>query len=143
MSTVREVLAHKGMVVHTISMDSTVYEALVLMAQHQIGSLVVVERGAVLGIISERDYARKVILRGQSSREMVVAQIMTRRVVCVRPDTSLQQCMELMTARRVRHLPVVADGVLIGVISIGDVVAALLAEKDQVIEQLEAYIKQG
>lgn len=143
MSTVRDVLSSKGTVVHTISMDSTVYEALVRMAQHHVGALVVVERGAVVGVISERDYARKVILRGQSSRELVVAQIMTRRVATVTPDTTIQQCMELMTDRRVRHLPVVTDGMLIGVISIGDVVKALLKEKDQVIEQLEEYIRHG
>lgn len=143
MSTVRDVLSIKGTVVHSISMDSTVYEALVRMAQHHVGALVVVERGAVVGVISERDYARKVILRGQSSREMVVAQIMTRRVATVGPDATIEQCMELMTERRVRHLPVVSDGMLIGVISIGDVVKAMIKDKDQVIEQLEEYIRHG
>jgi CBS domain-containing protein len=143
MSTVRDVLVRKGTTVHTIAMEATVYEALVRMAQHHIGALVVVEQGAVVGVLSERDYARKVILRGKSSRELVVAQIMSRRVVTVRPETSIQECMELMTERRMRHLPVLSGNDLVGVISIGDVVKGLLAEKDAQIEQLEEYIRHG
>src|SRR5262245_46646444 len=141
MTTVREVLAHKGRSVFTIGMEEPVYDALVLIAQKEVGALVVVERDAVVGIISERDYARKVILRGESSREMPVARIMTRRVVSVALDTTIDECMALMTERRIRHLPVVDDGRLAGVISIGDVVKALLAEKDFVIERLEEYIR--
>ena len=141
MSLVRDVLASKGSEVHTVAMDASVYDALVLLAQKDVGALVVTERDTVVGILSERDYARKVILRGESSREIPVAQIMTRRIVMVTPQTSIESCMELMTARRVRHLPVVDDGRLAGVISIGDVVKALMRDKDDVIEQLEEYIR--
>ena len=141
MTTVRDVLSRKGNDVFTIELDASVFDALKRMAQEDVGALVVVERNAVIGVISERDYARKVILRGESSKDIPVARIMTRRVVTVTPDTSIDECMGLMTDKRVRHLPVVEDGSLCGVVSIGDVVKALLAEKDFVIERLEEYIR--
>lgn len=141
MSTVRDILNKKGRKVFTIAMDATVYDALVKMAQEDVGALVVVERDTVVGVLSERDYARKVILRGESSKDIPVARIMTRRVHSVALDTPIETCMQLMTQRFIRHLPVVDDGRLCGVISIGDVVKCQLAEKDFVIEQLEEYIR--
>jgi CBS domain-containing protein len=141
MTTVRDVLSRKGSDVFTIELDASVFDALKRMAQEDVGALVVVERNAVIGVISERDYARKVILRGESSKDIPVARIMTRRVVTVTPDASIDECMGLMTDKRIRHLPVVEDGSLCGVVSIGDVVKALLAEKDFVIERLEEYIR--
>ena len=140
MSTVRDVLSIKGTVVHSISMDSTVYEALVRMAQHHVGALVVVERGAVVGVISERDYARKVILHGKASKDTFVHEIMTEKVLCVRPEQTMDQCMALMTDKRVRHLPVLDHKHVVGVISIGDVVKEVISEQQFLIEQLEQYI---
>lgn len=143
MKTVKDILSHKGNELYTIAPDASVYDALVLMAQKDIGALVVLEKDRVTGIISERDYARKVILRGESSKEMTVHKIMTRSVVCVAPKESVQKCMDLMTRERIRHLPVVSGDKLTGVISIGDVVKAMMSEQEQLIEQLEGYIRGG
>jgi CBS domain-containing protein len=110
------------------------------MAEHEIGALVVLEKGRLVGIVSERDYARKVILKGKSSRETPVAEIMTREVTTVRPETSIEKCMQLMTDERVRHLPVMDGDKLAGIISIGDVVKAIISQQEFMIEQLEGYI---
>ena len=141
MTTIWEVLERKGHEVHTIDPEATVFDALVTMAQKNIGALVVLEHGRVAGVLSERDYARKVILRGESSKEMTVRKIMSRGVICVAPERTVAECMGLMTDMRVRHLPVVAEEKLVGVISIGDVVKAVIAEKEFIIEQLEGYIR--
>lgn len=141
MTTIWEVLERKGHEVHTIDPDATVFDALVTMAQKNIGALVVLENGRVAGVLSERDYARKVILRGESSKELTVRKIMSRGVICVAPERTVAECMALMTDMRVRHLPVVAEEKLVGVISIGDVVKAVIAEKEFIIEQLEGYIR--
>ncbi|MBK6940601.1 MAG: CBS domain-containing protein [Planctomycetes bacterium] len=141
MTTIWEVLERKGHEVHTIEPDATVFDALVTMAQKNIGALVVLENGRVAGVLSERDYARKVILRGESSKELTVRKIMSRGVICVAPERTVAECMALMTDMRVRHLPVVAEEKLVGVISIGDVVKAVIAEKEFIIEQLEGYIR--
>ena len=141
MTTIWEVLERKGHTVHTIEPEATVFDALVLMAQKNVGALVVLENGRVAGVLSERDYARKVILRGESSKEMTVRKIMSRGVICVAPERTVAECMALMTDMRVRHLPVVAEEKLVGVISIGDVVKAVIAEKEFIIEQLEGYIR--
>ena len=126
--------------VWTVEPDAAVYEALEIMADKGIGALVVVEGEALAGIMSERDYARKVILLDRGSRETQVAEIMTAKVLTVSPDQTLGECMALMTDRRIRHLPVVADGKLAGLISIGDVVRAVIDEQRFMIEQLESYI---
>ena len=141
MKTVKEILAAKGSDTHTTTPESSVYDALVLMAQKDIGALVVVEDGQVVGILSERDYARKVILRGESSRELQVRKIMTRKVVCVSEAMGTEECTALMTGQRIRHLPVLANEQLVGVISIGDIVKATMAEQEFLIEQLEDYIR--
>lgn len=140
MKSVEQVLGAKGRAVWSVPPDATVYQALKLMAEKEVGALLVLDSGRLAGVISERDYARKVILHGKSSLETRVQDIMTAEVVCVAPAQSVEECMALMTAHRVRHLPVLTDGALLGVVSIGDVVKACLDEKDFLIHQLESYI---
>jgi CBS domain-containing protein len=124
----------------SISSAATVFDALDLMARHDVGALIVIDEGRLAGIFSERDYARKVILHGKHSKELAVSEIMTTDVLCVRPDDSVEACMSLMTDKRVRHLPVVDGDTVVGIVSIGDVVKALLHEQQFVIDQLERYI---
>lgn len=141
MPTVNDLLQAKGHSVWTVGPEASVYAALELMAAKDVGALLVVDDdGQVAGIFSERDYARKVILRGRASRDTPVREIMTERVLYVRPEQTLDDCMALMTRHRVRHLPVLDGGQLIGLISIGDVVKAIIAEQEFMIEQLENYI---
>ena len=116
------------------------YEAIELMAEKVVGALLVMEGSNVVGVISERDYARKVILKGRSSKETRISEIMTTRVIYVRPDHTLEECMALMTEKRIRHLPVLDAGNLIGVLSIGDLVKAIIAEQKFIIDQLTHYI---
>ena len=142
MITVRQLLARKGHSVHTIRPDASVLEGLQLMAQYDVGALVVLgEGGEVVGLLSERDYARKVILRGKQSSETRVDEIMDEKPVCIRSAQSIDDCMLLMTERRTRHLPVVENGQIAGVISIGDVVKEMLADRDDTIEELAQYIQ--
>jgi CBS domain-containing protein len=143
MKTVRELLKQKGGTVWSVAPDSTVYAALQLMADKNIGALLVIEAGRPVGIFSERDYARQVILKGKSSKDTPVREIMTSRVVFVRPDQNIEECMALMTDKRFRHLPVLEAGQLAGLLSIGDVVKAVISEKDFLIEQLANYISSG
>jgi CBS domain-containing protein len=138
--TVATILEGKGGEVLRIGPDATVFEALELMAEKGVGALVVTDGDHLAGILSERDYARKVILLDRGSRETKVGEIMTREVITVEPARTVTECMELMTERRFRHLPVVSDGELIGVISIGDVVKAVISEQRQLIKELEQYI---
>jgi CBS domain-containing protein len=140
MKTVQHVLHAKSGPVLSISPTATVYEALTLMAHHDVGALVVLDGGHFVGIFTERDYARKVTLHGKSSKEIPVSDIMTPRVLCVRLENTVEDCMALMTDKRIRHLPVVDDSGVIGMVSIGDVVKALLEEQEFVIKQLEHYI---
>lgn len=139
-TTVREVLAKKSPGTLVIGADASVYEALRIMAERNVGALVVVEDGRVIGVISERDYARKVILAGKSSRETLVREIMCSPAVAVDPGTTVAHCMELMTGKFVRHLPVIASEILVGCISIGDVVKSIIAEQGRRIGQFEDYI---
>ena len=138
--TVGRLLEEKTSVVWTVAPDASVYEALEIMADKGIGALVVVDGDALAGIMSERDYARKIILLDRGSRETQVAEIMTSDVLTVTPDQTLGECMALMTDRRIRHLPVVVDGKLAGLVSIGDVVRSVIDEQRFMIEQLEGYI---
>jgi CBS domain-containing protein len=140
MITVQQILQKKGGEVWTIGPQVTVFDALKLMAVKEIGALLVVEAGKVVGIFSERDYARKVILKGRSSKDTPVRKIMTERVITVDPNTTVEVCMGLMTDRHIRHLPVIEDDRLIGVISIGDVVKVIITEQTYLIEHLENYI---
>jgi len=140
MKKIRHLLEEKGNEVWSVSPEAAVYEAIRIMAEKNVGALVVMEADEVVGLISERDYARKLVLEGRSSRETPVRDVMTARVVSARPDQSVEECMALMTDKRIRHLPVVRDGQLLGVVSIGDLVKAIIAEQQFVIEQLEHYI---
>ena len=138
--TVRQLLQDKGYAIWSVHPDATVFEALQEMADKDVGSLVVVADGTVVGIFSERDYARKVILHGHASRDLKVRAIMTEQLITVAPDQTLSDCMRLMTDHRVRHLPVLEDGTQVGVISIGDVVKAVMSEQEFLIDQLQSYI---
>ncbi|HNR21428.1 MAG TPA: CBS domain-containing protein [Steroidobacteraceae bacterium] len=138
---VRHVLDRKGSAVHAIGPDATVLEALRLMATHGIGALLVMQGDKVLGVISERDYARKVALLGRASHDTPVSQIMTSPAVTVAPDDTVDSCMRVVTDKRIRHLPVIANGRVVGVLSIGDLVKTLIGEQRETIEQLEAYIR--
>jgi CBS domain-containing protein len=140
MKTVQQLLQSKGRDVYSISPDARVFEALKLMAEKQVGALVVLEQGKVAGVISERDYARKVILQGKSSHDIPVREIMTAKVITVTPARTVEECMALMTANRVRHLPVLEGDRLAGILSIGDLVKEVIAEQQQTIQQLESYI---
>jgi CBS domain-containing protein len=140
MVTVRQLLGRKGHEVWSIDVEEPVLGAIQLMADKHVGALPVTRDGELAGVISERDYARKVILMGRSSAETPVWQIMSSPVVTVGPDENVRQCMELMTHRRIRHLPVVENGRMIGVISIGDLVRAVIEEQEHTIEQLERFI---
>jgi CBS domain-containing protein len=143
MKTVQQLLDIKGNQVWSIGPDASVYDALVLMAEHQLGALLVMDDTGMIGLISERDYARDVALRGKTSRETRVRDVMAKRVVCTRPDQTLEEAMALMTEKRVRHLPVIADGQVIGLISIGDLIKSIISEHKFIIEQLENYISTG
>jgi CBS domain-containing protein len=140
MKTVRQVLEGKKSGALSVAPGASVYDALKLMAEHDVGSLVVLDGDRLAGIFSERDYARKVILFGKSSRETEVREIMTDKVMCVRPDATMQECMTLMTEKRVRHLPVVDGKKVVGIISIGDAVKETIEDQQQTIAQLEQYI---
>lgn len=138
--SIRDVLKNKGNAVFNISSEDTVYKALELMAAENVGALIVMESDQVVGIITERDYARKVILEGRSSLKTAVKNIMTTRVLYINPDTSIEEGLALMSDKRCRHLPVFEDKALVGMVSIGDLVNAQVAEKDFMINQLEHYI---
>ena len=140
MKSTRQLLEAKGSEVWSVHPDAAVYDAIEMMADKEVGALMVLDGGALVGVISERDYARKVILRGRSSKDTAVKEIMTARVIYARPDQTVEDCMALMTEKRIRHLPIVDGEDLLGVVSIGDLVKTMLAEQQFVIEQLEQYI---
>ena len=143
MKTVRDLLREKGNEVWSVSPEASVFEALETMAQREIGALVVMDGEVLVGIFSERDYARQVILKGKASRETRVDQVMTSNVLGVQLESNVEECMQIMTEKRVRHLPVLVGGKLSGLVSIGDVVKAVIADKQSHIEELESYIAQG
>lgn len=141
MTAVRHILDQKGPLVWSVHPEDTVYDAIKLMADKQVGALMVLDRGRIVGIITERDYARNVFLKGRGSPNTRVSDIMTYNVACVHPDTTVDEGMAIMTARRVRHLPVVNDEHrLLGIVSIGDLVKSMISDREFVIEQLVHYI---
>lgn len=140
MMTIKHVLAQKGRGVHAIHPDATVFDALKLMAENNIGSLAVMENGTLVGLITERHYAREIILKGRTSPGTRVRDVMSKRVVFARPDQSVEECMAIMTAKAVRHLPVLENGHLVGLVSIGDLVKSVIGDQQFIIEQLEHYI---
>ncbi len=143
MKSVRALLGVKGHSVHTIGPDATVLDALSEMARRDVGALVVIEDGEMVGLLSERDYARKVILKGKFSKDVPVRDIMSAEVVSVTATEKIDVCMKLMTQKRIRHLPVLENDQLAGIISIGDVVKAIIGEQNFTIEELERYISGG
>lgn len=140
MKTLKQLLAAKGNQVYSIGPDAKVIEALQLMAQKDVGALVVMEGARMVGMLSERDYARKVILHGRSSQDVPVRDIMTSDVITIDPGKTIEDCMGLVTQRRIRHLPVCEGEKLIGLVSIGDLVKEVIADQEQTIKQLESYI---
>ncbi|MCL5030185.1 MAG: CBS domain-containing protein [Bacteroidetes bacterium] len=140
MKTVRTILQNKGKDIWHISPEASVYEALQLMAKKEIGAVLVIKDEIIVGIMSERDYARKVILKGKYSKEIMVKEIMSTKVIYVNTTLSVEECMALMINKRIRHLPVIENGKLVGIISIGDVVKAVIEDKEFLIEQLVHYI---
>lgn len=140
MKTVKDLLEDKGHDVWSIGPGDSVYDAIELMADKEVGALMVMEGTKLVGVISERDYARKVILKGYSSKNTQIKEIMTTRVMYAQPDQTVEECMALMTEKRIRHLPILEGGQLLGVISIGDLVKSIIAEQRFIIEQLERYI---
>jgi len=140
MKKVRDILEVKGRAVWSIEPAASVFDALKIMAEKEVGALVVLEGSKVVGIISERDYARKVILHGRSSPTTLVNEIMTTRVAYAQPQQNIDECMAIMTEKRIRHLPVMEENNLLGVISIGDLVKSFITEQQFIIEQLERYI---
>jgi CBS domain-containing protein len=140
MRLVQDILNTKGQDVYSVAPEATIFEAIQLMAEKRIGSLLVMADDKPVGIVTERDYARKVALEGRSSRDSLVCDIMSTRVLCVNPHRSVEDCMALMTDKRARHLPVVDHKQVIGIISIGDLVKAVIAEQQFVIDQLHDYI---
>jgi len=141
MVTVRDILKNKGTQIYSTTPGSSVFGALELMARHNVGALLVMEDKKLIGIFSERDYARKVILKGKSSRETLVREIMTADPVVIAPDQTIRQCLTVMTERQVRHLPVVESNTVLGVVSIGDVGKLLIADHEDTIDKLETYIR--
>lgn len=140
MRTVRQLLADKSPEVHAIAPDAPVLEALRRMAAHGIGALLVMDGQRLVGLVSERDYARKVVLLGRASQDTPVREIMTAELATVGPGDSVEHCMQLVTERRIRHLPVLEQGQVVGVLSIGDLVKAVIEEQQQQLEQLQRYI---
>jgi len=142
-ATVRQILQSKGGRIWSVAPHATVFEALMLMAEKDIGAVTVVEGGKLVGIFSERDYARKVVLKGRSSKDTEVAELMTPDVFYVHPDQTIEECMALMTKRHIRHLPVLDGDDLVGIITIGDAVKAVIADQEVMISSLENYIRGG
>jgi len=140
MKSVAAILNSKGSDVWSVASKDTIFNAVQLMADKDIGSLIVMDGDKLVGIVTERDYARKVILEGKSSKDSAVDEVMTTRMLCVTPDRTVDECMALMTDKRVRHLPVLDDKRVVGVVSIGDLVKAVINEQQVIIEQLQDYI---
>lgn len=143
MTTVKQLLDFKGHDIVSIEPDRTVYEAIERLAERRIGALLVIENNKLVGLFSERDYARKVVLKGKSSKDTPVRDVMTLDLICVKPEASVDECMTLMTEERVRHLPVLDKGELVGIVSIGDAIRQIISERDFTIRQLEQYIASG
>ncbi|PKN18929.1 MAG: histidine kinase [Deltaproteobacteria bacterium HGW-Deltaproteobacteria-6] len=143
MLTVRDLLSRKGSETFSIQPDKTIYEALQMMAAHNVGALLVIKSKKLLGIISERDYARKLVLKGKNSRDTLVRDVMVRQLTSVTPDVKVEDCMKFMTDQHIRHLPVLENDKLAGIISIGDVVKGMIDQQKTTINHLERYISGG
>jgi CBS domain-containing protein len=140
MQTVRDILKAKGTDVWSVEPNATVFEALQRMAEKEVGALVVIQGTQIVGLMSERDYARKIILHGRASPTTLVKEIMTSPVMYIHLDQAIEECMSLMTEKRMRHLPVIENGKLVGLISIGDIVKSIITDQQFIIEQLVRYV---
>jgi CBS domain-containing protein len=143
MKTVGELLKSKGREIWSISPLATVFQALELMAEKDVGALLVVQNDKLVGIFSERDYARKVILKGKASKDTTVSELMTQTVFYVSPENTFEDCMALMTSKQIRHLPVLDNGRLVGIVTLGDVVKRIISEQEFKIHELEKYVVSG
>ena len=141
MKTARQLLTIKGNAILSVAPNSDVYDALVSMEKHHVGALLVLDAGKLVGIFSERDYARSVALKGKTSKNTLVSEIMSKEIISVTPDQTVEDCMNLVSDKRVRHLPVIDNGTLMGVLSIGDLVKETIEYQQSLIKQLEAYIQ--
>ncbi|HSH71895.1 MAG TPA: CBS domain-containing protein [Methylophilaceae bacterium] len=141
MKTAKQLLDLKGGSIFSVSSESLVYDALVMMAEHKIGALLVLDGDQLAGIFSERDYAREVVLKGRTSKTTAISEVMTDKLITVSPDTLVDECMNLMSGKRIRHLPVMDKGKLLGVLSIGDLVKETIAYQEFLIKQMESYIQ--
>jgi len=141
MTTVKHLLDRKGRRVHSIRPDASVFDALKIMAEKNIGSLVVLEDEKLVGIITERIYAREIALKGRTSSQTLVRDVMSTNVICVQPDQTVEECMAVMTKKTVRHLPVLEGGRIVGIVSIGDMVNSIIRDQEFIIDQLEHYIQ--
>ena len=140
MQSVKDILKSKGSEVWSVSPDDTVFDAIKMMADKGIGALLVMDGDKLVGIVTERDYARKVVLEGKSSREAAINEVMTTKILCVTPERTIDECMALMTDKRIRHLPVLEHKQVVGFVSIGDLVKAVISEQKILIDQLQHYI---
>ena len=140
MTTIAQLLNTKGNQIWSVEPKATIFEALEIMSEKEIGALLVMEDGKLTGIFSERDYARKVILKGKSSKETLVGELMTKKVFYVDPQKTINDCMAMMTAKRIRHVPVIEDNQVVGIVTIGDVVNQIISEQEVTINHLENYI---
>lgn len=140
MTTVRQLLAQKDTRIWTVDADATVFDAIAMMADKNIGSLIVMNGRKLIGIITERHYSRNVVLKGKTSPTVPVREIMEKNVICVGPESSVEECMAVMTDKRVRHLPVLDEGEVVGIVSIGDLVKSMIIDQKFIIDQLEHYI---
>lgn len=143
MGTVKEVLKNKPRDIWSIPQKASVFEALELMAAKDIGALLVIEEGKLCGIFSERDYARKVILKGKTSKETTVGELMTKSILYATPENTLEECMALMSSKHIRHLPIIEDDTIIGIVTLGDVAKEIISEQDYTIRELENYYSGG
>ncbi len=141
--TIEAILCQKSGQIWSVSPDATVYDAIALMAEKNVGALLVMENERLVGIVSERDYSRKVMLRGKTSRNSIVREIMTTELTTAHPRETVEECLRFMTEKRIRHLPVIADGALRGVISIGDLVKQVISTQNATLDQLRDYISGG
>jgi CBS domain-containing protein len=141
METIRQILDKKGNDVYSVAPDTTVFETLTLMADKNIGAVLVLDNGKLCGIMSERDYARKIALKGKWSKETPVKEIMSKEVICIEPEQTIENAKAIMISKRVRHIPIMKDNELVGIVSIGDIVNAVLDQKTFMIDQLYTYIQ--
>ncbi len=140
MNLVKDILGAKDRELWSVKPDDTIFDAIKVMADKGISAVLVMDGDKLAGIVTERDYARKVVLEGKSSRESAVNEVMTSKILCVAPDQTIDQCMALMTEKRIRHLPVLEDGSVVGIVSIGDLVKAVMSDQKELIDQLKHYI---